>query len=327
MLHPRRSADIDELRGLARNGALAGSATRADADHLARLRGALYELAWPLVFERLTKRLELRRGHTLCAQGLDRIAPECLDRFHDDVEAVVDDALRWASGPINNLEGWISTRLVAATVNGHRRRRGERGALQRPRIPAWLKKSLDADPWLCELSVGILTWVGVPVTAGAQLWPLDSWAAHRAGFTGDWAGSDVATVEREIKQVLSAMQSRPVWYANHVERPLGRKQPPVVCAAQAEALAPLALVPDCDLDEARLVALAELALEAMKVRLARGEDQTVAVTAVIHALFGADTSSTGRTPNGEDRLATLLADPAEVDRIVGAVLTIIATDE
>jgi hypothetical protein len=78
-------------------------------------------------------------------RGVHRLADERLDRFHDDVEAVVDDLLTHARHPVFDLEGWVAGRLNAATVNGHRRLRGERGALQRPRLPGWLGAALGQD--------------------------------------------------------------------------------------------------------------------------------------------------------------------------------------
>src|SRR5205823_15053751 len=117
-----------------------------------------------------------------------RLADECLDRFEDDVEAVVYDVLTHADRPIRQLEAWVSSRLRAATVNHHRAVRGERGALQRPRLPRWLAAGLGHDRWLEELALQILTWVGVPTTAGRQVWPLDAWTQRRAEVTGDWTG-------------------------------------------------------------------------------------------------------------------------------------------
>ncbi|WIV53270.1 hypothetical protein [Amycolatopsis nalaikhensis] len=316
-------ADVDGVRRLARDGRLAGSASAAPPHDLARLRGAVYTVAWPLVFTRVTKPLERQRRHPDCARGLEWLRPDCLDRFHDDVEAVVEHALRRATDPIENLEGWLSTRLNPATVDAHRRRRGEIGALQRPRLPAWLGEALGGDPWLCDLAVQILVWVGVPATAGAELWPLDGWAARRAQVTGEpVAGRD--TLDREVRRVLAAMRTRPKWHAEHVERPLGHKQAPVapMPSDTAAELPALALVGPHEAEDVRLAGLAEQALRAIEARLDRGVDPAAAVTAVVRLLFGRDPSPHRGSPR-DDWLATALTEPARLDRIVTTALAIL----
>jgi hypothetical protein len=325
---PIGPADVAGVRRLARDGRLAGSASAAPPGALARLRGAVYTVAWPLVFARITKPLERQRRHPDCTRGLEWLRPDCLDRFHDDVEAVVEHALRRATDPIDNFDGWLATRLSPATVDAHRRRRGEIGALQRPRLPAWLGEALGGDPWLCDLAVQILVWAGVPATAGAELWPLDGWAARRAEVTGaPPAGRD--TLDREVRTVLAAMRTRPKWHAEHVERPLGHKRAPVapMPADGAAEPAPLQLVGPDEADDARLIDLADLALRAIEKRLDRGHEPAMAVSAVVRCVFGTDDEVLDRLPhNGftrEDWLATALADEARLDRIVTTVLAVL----
>src|SRR5690606_38795108 len=139
------------LRALAREGTLARIYASAGPGEQRRLRGAAMTVAAPVVFNRLTRVVELRRGHPGCAVAISRLTDACLDRFHDDPEAVVHDLLRNATTGIVNLEGWLARRVPAATVDAHRRRRGARGAQQRPRLPAWLAKGLGHDPWLGRL--------------------------------------------------------------------------------------------------------------------------------------------------------------------------------
>ncbi|MFF1613587.1 hypothetical protein ACFVYA_37980 [Amycolatopsis sp. NPDC058278] len=317
MLDTTGPADVAGVRRLARDGLLAGSAAAARPRALARLRGGVYTVAWPLVFTRITKPLEHRRRHADCARGLEWLRPDCLDRFHDDVEAVVDHALRRATSPIENLEGWLATRLTPATVDAHRRRRGEIGALQRPRLPAWLAGALGGDPWLCDLAVRILVWVGVPATAGAELWPLDGWAARRAEVTGEPPATR-DTLDREVSRVLTAMRTRPAWHAEHVERPLGHKQPPV--APMPAELPALELVGEHELADARLAGLAEQALRAIETRLNRGEAPAAAVTEVVRTVFGEHTADgTAR----DDWLAAALADQDRLAEIVTTVLAIL----
>lgn len=334
-MRPTSGPDVDELREIARAGRLAdwdATAGRADRE---RIRAALYAVVWPIVFDQLTRGLELRRGHSVCARGLERLAAECLDRFHDDVEAVLTGVLSRAHGRIENLEAWIASTISSSTVDGHRRRRGQRGALQRPRTPKWLVGLLDADPWLTELAIQILTWVGIPTTAGTELWPVDQWAERRVMFTGDWTGGGPRTVRREIAFVLSAMRTRPRWYADHVERPLGHKQPCVVPGSSAthdggQNPPPLTLVEQHELDDAHLTSLASAAIDGIEARLRRGEDPRAAVTAVVRRVFCGDLDPSAleiaphSDPARDEWLLFGMRDLAMVERIVAAALGIIA---
>lgn len=321
-----------ELRDLARSGRLAEVAATADAGGRTALTGAAYDVAWPIVFTRLTRRMELNRGHISCAAGIERLADECLDRFHDDVESVVEDLLAHACRPIMNLEGWIAGRLNAATVDGHRRRRGQRGALQRPRLPRWLAADLGSDRWLTTLATQMLVWVGLSGTAGAELWPLESWAQERAACTGDWQGSEPAVVSREIETVLTAMRRRPQWYESYVEGPLGRKQAAVsalgVEDGRGPAAAPLELGDPYSGVEAEMSRLAADAVEGIRKRLGRGEQTRAIVADVIRTVFGGPfTPTIDRAPHQvADPIGGVtgaLADLARLNRIVDTVRDII----
>ena len=327
---PPADSAIRRLRTLAEEGRLATAAAEGSPGR-AELTAAAYTLVWPIVFSRLTRRFEKQRGHAACAAAVTNLADECLDRFHDDVEAVVDDLLTNARRPIRQVEAWVSARLGAATVNAHRRRRGERGALQRPRLPGWLADALGQDRWLTGLAVNILNWVGVSGTAGGQLWPVEVWAQERAGCTGDWAGSDPATVGREIEQVLAEMRRRPDWYASFVERPLGAKQPPVVAMATdtyGEPVAPLELGDPGDRVDSELRRLAGDAVRVIGDRIEQGESAESAVVEVIRTVFGGVlTGSLDQAPHGAaDPLGGVtgaLADRRRVNAIVSTALTII----
>ncbi|GAA3452170.1 hypothetical protein [Dactylosporangium matsuzakiense] len=320
------------VRDLARSGNLAVRANNIDARQRVRLTAGAYDIVWPVVFERHTRAMELRRSHPACAASVRGLRPECLDRFQDDVEAVLDDLLHNAKVPIRNLEGWIARRINAATVDAHRRRRGARGALQRPRLPQWLGRALGGDPWLTRLAVELLTWVGVPTTAGSGLWPLGAWAELRLRVTGDPSAGEPA-VGAEVETVLRAMRQSAVWYANFVERPLGRKEIPVTAAHRPAAGADDGtLLPpgrtDSD-DDAYLHALADAAVRAIEGRLGRGEDPADAVRSVVGRVFTGGTGTEeldrvpGTAPAPDERVAALLADPAVVDRITGTVLAIL----
>ena len=324
----------DSVRELARHGELVTRVSSASGAERQRLCGGAYEIVWPVVFLRLTRRLEVGRGHRVCAISVLRLEPECLDRFEDDVEAVLDDLFRNAKVPIANLEGWVTRRLTAATVDAHRRRRGERGALQRPRLPGWLVEALGHDEWLMELSIDILEWVGVATTAGTGIWPLGAWAERRATVTGSFGRADTE-VARDVETVLAAMRRSPAWYLKYVERPLGRKQAPVLPAQRTDQdlvreLPHLAFVHRQEADDARLLALAETAVHAIGARLQSGEDPRSAVVDVLRKVFGLGTGAedldwppaTG--PGEDERVARLLTDPAAVERIVATILDVLS---
>ena len=323
-----------DVRDLARRGRLAAVAATVDGTDARRLTGAVYEVTWPVVYSHLTRRLEAQRGHHGCATSVHRLADECLDRFHDDVEAVVGDVLRRASAPLENLEAWIASRINAATVDAHRRRRGRTGALQRPRLPGWLAEALGRDPWLCTLAVEILVWVGVPATAGTSTWPLESWATRRAEETGDWRGSDPAAAARDVETVLATMRRRAEWYRSYVDVPLGHKQAPVLPGPRADPdrttePAALSLVGPDDADDRRLRELAALAVDAIGDRLARGVPARGAVTDVLAVVFGdGGGHDLARVPDGTpadgERAADLIAETAVTDRVVAVVLEILS---
>jgi hypothetical protein len=323
---------VAQLSSLAATGGLAAVAAEGPQSH-ARLGAAVYATAWPIVFSRVTRTVELRRGHHGCMRSVSALTPECLDCFEDDVAAVVDYVLRFADTPILDLEGWIASRVQKACVDGHRRRRGARGALQRPRLPEFVAAGLGGDPWLCFLGVAVLTWAGLPMTAGCGLWPLDEWGrARQARVPGADAG-DAAAVERDVETVLAVMRSRPAWYERYLEVPLGRKQAPVYAAGADDVPAALQIVETHEFDDAMLVRLAGLALDGFRRRIAAGQLPGEAVAAAVGEAFGGACASWGadRPPHQDplpaDRIAALLRDPEEVDRLAGAVLDIVGAQE
>ena len=310
------------VRELARTGRLAAAVADAEEDQRRRLHAAAYDIAFPIVFSAVTRKVEHRRGHRGCAKGLRQLAGSCLDGFHDDVEALVEHLFA-ASAPIADLPAWLTFWAPRAAVDGHRRRRGARGALQRPRMTRALAARLGHDPWLMDLALQILTWVGVPATAGTGLWPLDEWTQRRAGITGDPYASTPAVVAAEIEQVLRVLRQRPEWYAEHVERPLSLKPVPVA--------AELPEVPETGDDgaETAITELAAVALDAITGGLAGGRDPEETVTRVLTAVFLGGTGAEeldrppGAGPVTGDRLSAAFSDPAALARIVGRVLGIV----
>lgn len=320
-----------QLGELAAAGRLAAAAAEGPQAH-ALLGAAVYATAWPIVFSRVTRTVELRRGHHGCMRSVGSLNPECLDCFEDDVAAVVDYVLRFADTPITDLEGWIASRVQQACVDGHRRRRGQRGALQRPRLPDFLAAGLGRDPWLCFLAVAVLTWAGLPTTAGCGLWPLDEWGRARQARVSGADAADAAAVARDVESVLAVMRVRPEWYERYVEGPLGRKQAPVYTAAADDVPPALQIVETHEFDDAMLVHLAGLALDESRLRLDAGQRPRDAVAAAIATAFGETCAAWGadRPPHQDplpaDRIAALLRDPDELDRLAGAVLDIVAQD-
>lgn len=317
------------VRELAGKGALAAHYERASEAERHRLRIEAYGLLHPIVFAHLTRRVELRRGHRDCAVSISGLRPDCLDHFHDDIDAVLDDLFRNARVPVRNLEGWVSRRLVQATIDGYRRRRGARGALQRPRIPRWLMQELHDDGRLMELTLAMLEWVGQEATAGAHDWPIEAWAEPRIPAFGDY-DSACRSVERDIATVVAAMMTRPRWYADYVERPMGRKRFPLARShmdGPQEAAADLGRAAlDAEItDDDRRFELAALAFEAIRVRTERGDDLRAAVVDVISTVFGAGTGSEnmhrmpGHDSGDDEQVSFRLADSGTVDRIVAVV--------
>ncbi|GHJ48944.1 hypothetical protein Cs7R123_62860 [Catellatospora sp. TT07R-123] len=317
------------IRDLASSGRLAEYFEQASETEQRRLRIDVRELVQQLVFTQLTRKLELRRGHRDCMVAVTRLRPECLDRHHDDMDAVVDDVLHSARTPIQNLEGWVSSRLTAVTIDAHRRRRGERGALQRPRLPRWLIEELGQDQRLMGVALDMLDWVGIETSAGLHDWPIEAWEGRRLAGSGHRAGPSVA---EDIATVVAAMRKRPLWYAKYVERPMGRKALPMAVhdADGGDPVDPGWAAQEADLaDDARRAELAELTVLLVGQRLARGEDVREVVVDVVATLFGSGTASEemGRAPGlgstDDEQVMRRLAEPETVDRIVALVLDLL----
>ncbi|TDB99200.1 hypothetical protein E1091_07135 [Micromonospora fluostatini] len=324
---------VDVVRELARQGRLAQHFPAASLAERRRLRAAAFEIAWPLVFHRITRPVERKRGHRVCAVGMQRLAPDCLDHFHNDVDAVLDDLFAHADLPIDNLEGWLTMRMRRATVDGHRRRRGRRGAPQRPRVPNWLAEALGRDAWLIELATSILDWVGTEATAGTSLWPLTAWTERRALASRDYTAGE-SVVATEIEVVLATMRRRPTWYDKNVEQPLGRKQAPVHLPSPSSSGGyaepqPLALVERHEKDDALLLELATQAIALIERRTDTGEDVHAVVADVLGVVFGALPAShdldrcPGGDPAGPDQVVTLIGDPDRLSRITATVVELL----
>lgn len=321
-----QATDQERLRRHAGRGELG----RLPEAERAALRPAAFALAHHIVYDVVTRRVARSRGHGCCALDLRHLGECCLDGFHNDLEAVVEVLLS-STQRITDLERWLAGRATNAAVDGYRRRRGENGALQRPRMTKWLERGLGADPWLSRLALKILGWVGTPAGVGATFWPLDAWAGERAAFTGDHRASTPARVLDEVNQVLAVMRRRPEWFRDHVRNPLDKKVTPVAGAPGERRDEPRPLLPvePGETDEDWATDLAAVAVEAIRAGLGRGEDTTSTVVTVLTKLFvsGTGAEEIGRAPGAgsaaAERLSALLGDPATLSVLVQRVLRIV----
>lgn len=307
------------IRRLAADGRLAATVADASNERRLELSRAAFEIVWPLVFHRHTSPLERRRRHHWCARSVRDLEPGCHDLFLDDVYSVVAYLLAFAKAPIINLEGWISSRIAAAVVDGHRRRRGLLGAQQRPRVPEWLAAALQNDRWLIELARRILEWVGVPTLAGAETWPLGSWSEMRAEVTGEWARSfDGRTLTVEIELVCATMRRvRPAWFERYVEGPLGVKQRAVLWLCSDGDLTAVADQRDVD---GELLERAGLVLDYVADQTATGTDPDYAVRVALLRMFPVDN-------HGAGVVAAVLDDPARASRLTATVRDILTAQQ
>jgi hypothetical protein len=334
--HAKPSAEAAEVRRLAGEGQLASRYQAGSTEEQRRLRSGAIEIVAPVLFSRVTRPVELRRGHYRCAVGWQQLAHECLERFHDDLEAGLDDLFAHADLSIANLEGWLAMRIPRAVIDGYRRRRGQRGAQQRPRVTAWLSAALGNDPWLVMLAKLVLDWVGTDATAGGSLWPLAAWAELRSSLTGDHT-SDEATVAKDVETVLAAMRQRPSWYERNIEWPLGRKPAPVwfptpTGTGMPDEPRPLDMVAPSARDDALLQELAAVAIDLIVHRINNGEDPAEVVSDVLATVFGpVSASGLDRPPGTSDpepeQVISLIADPARLAEIVAAVIELIQERE
>jgi hypothetical protein len=329
------SPAAQKVRELARVGRLTEVYDQASPVSRSTLRRGVHEIADQVIFQRITIPVERQRRHDDCARGVPYLRPECLDRFHDAVEALVNDTLRRATVPILKLDAWMAAKATAATVDDHRARRGERGALQRPHVSLWLRRELADDPWLVDLALAIITWVGIPDTTGVDMWPVDAWADRRARVTGDHVSSDPATVRREVDVVLTAMRRRQGWYAKYVERPLERK--PIAVAPTLRTWdglpvepAPLALVSADEQHDCALRDLAARCLDMIRVGFADPDaDRGAVVVRAVGLAFRAQPPDLTRAPHGDPDpdVHEILSDPAAVARIVDVLLEILGEED
>ncbi|MGH3191631.1 MAG: hypothetical protein ACRDPY_35195 [Streptosporangiaceae bacterium] len=325
------------LRDLAAAGELRQAARSGDARGL---RSEAFAVVLPLVWQRHTRPLEMRKGHRRCAAEICCLEPECADGFTDDVESVVTALLAYGR-PIANLEGWITTRMANAIKDGYRMRRSrDMGAQQRVRVPIRLKARLGNDPWMVALAHRVLQWTGVRYAAGTQMWPLGAWAEDRAALAGPACEPSAGeTVAADLAVLLRIMREwDAIWYVGYVEQPLGRKWAPVAAQASRDAdcgapeePAHLDLVPQHERDDARLAEAAAECLTVIRSGIAAGgEPRQVVAEALVGSFLSVDSlcEERDRTPfaDGDPGIvvAAVLADPDALDRVVGTALDIVA---
>ncbi|MFG1926560.1 hypothetical protein [Cryptosporangium sp. NPDC048952] len=320
-ISPQLSYEAIEVKRLAATVPSLSAVAASDPLRGRAIRAGLYAVSWSLVFVRHTRPLEYRRGHPWCASAVERLVPGCVDRFEDDLEAVVDYTMRYAGGPIGNLEGFIVRKLPYATADGNRHRRGARGAIQRPRLPAWLGTRLGGDPWLCDLALYIIDWVGGAEAVGLDPWPTPAWAERRMWRLGDMRPDPAATAA-DIERVLQAMRARANWYEAHIAGPLDRRDVRAVALSPDQLMASLAdrvAEPSHEDDLTQRAALALQRLGAHRAAVGGAEDAVdggfvSAVADTVDALFG----SAAEVPTeAADWITEQLRDPFYRRRIAG----------
>jgi hypothetical protein len=246
---------------------------------------------------------------------------------------VVSYLFAYGKQEIGNVEGWITSRIRAATVDGNRRRRGLLGAQQRPRVPGWLATALHHDPWLVTLARLVIEWVGVRTTAGNRLWPVDAWGEIRDRLAPERRHEHGADVDRDVKHVLEVMRTeRPQWYADYVEAPLGRKQAPVAAHhTDDSSVSPLELTPGDVRDDAALSGLADAAITAIQTGLAAGGEPRAVVERVVATLFlgpvpaGVEIADPPLArPPSDESVSAILASDDDFTTLVETVLAIVA---
>jgi hypothetical protein len=133
------------------------------------------------------------------------------------------------------------------------------------------------------------------------------------------------------------MRRRPTWYQKNVEQPLGHKRAPVWSPSRSAdgnhaEPEPVVIAPH-ERDDALLRRLAGVAIEVITQRLRNGDEPATVIAEVIEIVFGRMPASYGaeRDPisgdTAPDQIMALIDDPAHRDRIIAAVLRVIAGEE
>ena len=131
--------------------------------------------------------------------------------------------------------------------------------------------------------------------------------------------------------MLAVLRQRETWFARHVDMPLGHKTAPIGGSPGEHAGEPKPLLPaePGEILESRITDLAALAVEAIRVRVQRGEEAVTAVRTVLAALFltGSGAEEIDQLPGtGEgrdERLSAILADPAALTLLADQVMGIV----
>ncbi|SDT81153.1 hypothetical protein [Actinoplanes derwentensis] len=128
---PRRRDGAVEDRARLRHLAAEGLLGALSTQERRRLLPAAFEVAYPIVYDVITRRVARNRGHNACGHGPHQMEDTCLDGFQDDLETVIDHLMS-ATAPISDLEGWLARSAQKTAVDGHRRRQGAPAGEPRP---------------------------------------------------------------------------------------------------------------------------------------------------------------------------------------------------
>jgi hypothetical protein len=299
----------------------------ANLGHVAEFHTAAWEIFLPIA----------RREHrTQCRNCTQRglVGPVCVDRTNENAIALLERFFR-ARQEIQVLEAWATAALLNAIVDHYRRQRGERGALQRARVPKWLATAFGHDPKRVLLAELIIDWVGVPTTGGlSSLWPYGEWADRCAPLAGGRHAYGERDVRRDVEHVLAVMRrQRPAWFAAHILEPLTYQEVPVVHEPGGTEYEQFRRAREASSakDEQYLDDSATNLIAALQAEARRGGGLSAAVVRhLIAAEFGRRPagSDVGRLPGDEpadldDAVHSALTDD-RIDALVAEVLAILA---
>jgi hypothetical protein len=282
----------------------------ANLGHIAEFHTAAWEIFLPIA----------RRQHRkICRNCTDRglVRPICADRTNENAIALLERFFR-ARQEIEVLEAWATAALMNAIIDHYRKQRGERGALQRARVPKWLAAALGHDPKHVLLAELIIDWAGVPTTGClSSLWPYGEWAERCAHLAGGRHAYGEREVRRDVEHVLAVMRrQRPAWLAEHILEPLTYQEVPVVHEPGGTAYEEFRRARDASAakDEQYLDESASHLIAALQAEARRGGLSAAVVRHLIVAEFG-------RRPAGRDVGRVPGDGPADLDDAVQAALT------
>lgn len=243
---------------------------------------------------------------------LRRLPPETADRVTNDAQALLEKFVTMKDPIKVSLEAWATGARPNAVSDKNRRDRGERGALQKARVPEGLKRALGHDPLLVEIARRIIDFAGTPRAVGGSGWPTGTWSSDLAPLAGAAGEYPERACERDVERVLHLMAAwNQTWLDQRILGPLSRQALPVAFRDDAAETDRPGSADERDADQRdRLLldAAADL-LDALADRLAVGDGVPAEVAREVLEEF-------------EKRSGVRIS-----DRAVDEILAILAEDE